>query len=179
MIDIFLVRHGEAEASWAQAPDPGLSPLGRQQARAVADALQPRLPASTALVSSPRETAEPLAEALASPLAVDEAFREIPTPVPLPQRQDWLRAFMQQRWEQQPPSLHDWRQRAFDALRSVEGPLVVFSHFLLINAVLGLVQGRDETLCFWPANGSITHLTRERGELRLQALGQAMDSVVN
>ena len=84
-MDIFLVRHGEAAATWSQSSDPGLSDLGGQQAKAVAEALLSRLPGNTALLSSPlaraRETAFPLAEALEKPVLVEEAFREVPAPV--------------------------------------------------------------------------------------------------
>ena len=34
---VYLVRHGEAAASWETAVDPGLSAAGQQQARALLD----------------------------------------------------------------------------------------------------------------------------------------------
>ena len=58
---IFLIRHGEAAASWGDHPDPGLSDLGRGQAEAVSGILE-KLGATSA-ISSPmqrcRETAQP------------------------------------------------------------------------------------------------------------------------
>ena len=39
---IYLIRHGQAAASWGEHPDPGLSDLGREQAASVATALQTR-----------------------------------------------------------------------------------------------------------------------------------------
>jgi len=39
-MDIFLVRHGEAAASWGESPDPGLSELGRRQAEVAAALLK-------------------------------------------------------------------------------------------------------------------------------------------
>ena len=36
---IYLVRHGEAAASWGNHPDPGLSELGHKQAEAAAATL--------------------------------------------------------------------------------------------------------------------------------------------
>ena len=91
-MDIYLVRHGEAAASWAQAPDPGLSELGREQARAAARLLRPRLATrAVELISSPLaralETAAPLAAELGLAVRVNEAFREIRAPVPLAERQ--------------------------------------------------------------------------------------------
>ncbi|MFC1579175.1 histidine phosphatase family protein [Pseudomonadota bacterium] len=182
-MDIFLVRHGEAAASWAKAPDPGLSELGREQARAAAQALQSRLSGQVQLQSSPlaraRDTAEPLAAALALPVEVNEAFREIRAPVPLEQRQAWLREFMQQRWDQQSPDLHDWRSQAVNELLQLSSSAVVYTHFLLINAVVGQILGEQNTLHFWPENGSITHLRRGERGLELVELGAQMPSVIN
>lgn len=182
-MDIFLVRHGEAAATWAQSPDPGLSELGQEQARAAALALRGRLAGQVQLHSSPlaraRDTAQPLAAALALPLTINEAFREIRAPVPLEQRQAWLRQFMQQRWDEQSPDLHDWRSQAVSELLQMSSPAVIFTHFLLINAVVGEVLGEPKTLHFWPENGSITQLRRGQRGLELVELGAQMPSVVN
>ena len=39
MTQIWIVRHGEAAASWEKDPDPGLSNLGQLQAEETATAL--------------------------------------------------------------------------------------------------------------------------------------------
>jgi len=186
-MDIFLVRHGEAAASWGESADPGLSDLGRKQAEAAASVLQETLQAlnseSTTLLSSPlaraQETAKPLAQLRQCSVTVDKRFSEVPSPVPQAQRQDWLRGFMAQRWEDQPSELRKWKQDALAGLRSLESPAVVFTHFLLINAVVGELQARAETLCFWPDNASITHLRKEGGQLSLVALGDEIKTHVN
>ncbi len=119
-MDIFLVRHGEAAASWGQSGDPGLSELGAQQAERSAEILIGQLCADTLLLSSPlaraRETAAPLAQGLDRPVQIDSVFCEIPAPVPLAQRQAWLRQFMQQHWQQQPAGLLEWRAAALQRL---------------------------------------------------------------
>lgn len=182
-MDIYLVRHGEAASSWSESSDPGLSQLGARQAQDVAAELQVQLGRETQLISSPlaraRETAEPLAASLSLPITVREAFREIPAPVPLPERQSWLRQFMQQTWEGQPAPLCGWRDSALQQLLELRQTTVVFTHFLVINAVVGRVQGRAETLCFWPDNASITHLRLRAGSLELVTLGREMKTVVN
>ena len=182
-MDIYLVRHGEAAASWAQHPDPGLSALGAQQAESVARFLQDRVGADVHLISSPlaraRETAAPLAATLGLAVQLNEAFREIQAPVPLVERQDWLRQFMRQRWDEQPEELHRWREVATGELLALGTPAVVFTHFLLINAVVGRIQGADTTLCCWPDYGSITHLRCFDHRLELVSLGAQMSTVVN
>ena len=182
-MDIFLVRHGEADAAWGQSSDPGLSELGIRQAEEVAEVLLPQLPADTTLLSSPlaraRQTAVPLAEALEKPILVEEVFREVPAPVPLPQRQAWLREFMQQQWPGQPATLTQWRDRALSELLSQRRSAVVFTHFLLINAIVGKVLHRPEILYFWPDNGSITRLRHTGNTLEMVSLGREMETLVN
>ncbi len=180
---LYLVRHGEAAASWGQDPDPGLSDTGLEQARRVARALLPALPGDSALLSSPlaraRQTSEPLADELQSVVSIDPVFREIPAPVPLSERQGWLQRFMTQHWHEQSAELLNWRSAVLERLVQMQGPTVIFTHFLVINAVVGSVTGRAETLCCWPANGSITELTLESGQLSLTSLGEQMQTHVN
>jgi broad specificity phosphatase PhoE len=182
-VDFFLVRHGEAAASWGESPDPGLSTLGRQQAEAAAGLLTPQIGSDALLLSSPLrralETAGPLASMLRQSVQQDEVFREIPAPVPLAQRQAWLRQFMQQQWHGQEEALLEWRTAALQRLLELPRPSVIFTHFLVINAVVGQVLDRPETLHFWPSNGSITQLRRTDTGLELVSLGEQMESVVN
>lgn len=182
-MDIYLVRHGEAAASWGQEADPGLSELGQRQAEQAAQTLHPCIGDDTRLISSPLaralETAAPLAALIGGPVARDDVFREIPSPVPLAERQPWLRNFMQQQWQEQGEALLQWRSAALQRLLELDSPLVVFTHFLVINAVVGQVLQRPETLCFWPDNGSITHLRRSGAALELVALGDEMATRVN
>lgn len=182
-MDIYLVRHGEAAASWAQSADPGLSELGQRQAEQVAGKLSQHLSPEVQLLSSPLlralETARPLASALDKQIVTNDVFREIPAPVPLEQRQTWLRQFMRERWDTQVESLHQWRDSVYQQLLGLHEPTVVFTHFLVINAVVGRIQQREETLCFWPDNASITHLTLTPGSLALVKLGDELSTVVN
>lgn len=182
-MDIFLVRHGEAAAGWGDSSDPGLSTLGWQQARETALQLQPRLPNDVALLSSPllraRQTAEPLARLLGREVQEAASFREIPAPVPMAQRQAWLRGFMQQQWPGQCDELLAWRAAAIQDLLRLQRPAVVFTHYLVINAVVGHVLERSETMCCSPANGSVTWLRQADARLELRELGQEMDTLVN
>ncbi len=183
-MDIFLVRHGEAAAAWGQDPDPGLSLLGEQQAKGTAELLLPRLRADVNLLSSPllraQETAQPFVDAMGIPIAIDDAFREIPAPVPLADRQNWLRGFMKQSWSEQPEELLQWRDHALGQLLELKSTTVVFTHFLVLNTIVGAITGRAETLCFWPDNASVTQLSlSEDGTLELLELGVQMDTVVN
>lgn len=183
-MDIFLVRHGEAAASWGEDPDPGLSQLGGQQAARAATQLLPQLTLEGVnLISSPllraQETAQPLAQSLSLPVSIDEAFREIPAPVPLGDRKQWLQAFMKQQWHEQPEALKDWRIAALSQIRSLNRSAVIFTHFLVLNAIIGEILERPETLVFWPDNASVTQLKLTANSLELVELGAQMETVVN
>jgi probable phosphoglycerate mutase len=178
------VRHGEAAASWGQSADPGLSELGHSQAAEAARALEVQLGgAPVTLISSPllraQETAVPLAAALQCDVLIDERFREIPSPVPLAERQDWLRGFMREQWPDQPDSLKAWRQNMLTAIESLESTTVVFTHFLVINALVGWYEQRKETLVFWPDNASVTALNGPDGATWVVTRGQQMQTTVN
>ena len=181
---IYLVRHGEAEASWGQSADPGLSTLGHDQARATAEQLVPEIGGrSTEILSSPllraRQTAGPLAEKLSRQVRIEGRVREIPSPVPLAERQNWLRAFMRGRWSEQGAGLLAWRAAILDALTELSDQSVVFTHFLVLNAIVGTQLRRDETLVFWPANASVTTLREKDGGGWQVTLGEQMRSRVN
>lgn len=181
---IYLVRHGEAAASWGQSADPGLSELGHSQAVEAARTLQIQLDgAPVTLISSPllraQETAAPLAAALGHNVLIDERFREIPSPVPLADRQAWLRGFMGEQWPDQHASLVAWRNDIVAAVEALESSAVVFTHFLVINALVGWFEQRQETLVFWPDNASVTVLDGAVGATRIRALGRQMQTKVN
>ena len=50
---------------------------------------------------------------------------------------------------------------------------------MVLNAVVGALDDRPETVCFRPANASITRLRRDASGLHLVALGDEMKTVVN
>ncbi|MEM6544632.1 MAG: histidine phosphatase family protein [Pseudomonadota bacterium] len=184
MTHIYLVRHGEAAASWGESADPGLSQLGFQQAESAREQLLATLgDEQIDILSSPlrraQETAAPLAQQLQQEVRIDERFKEIPSPVPLSERQDWLRAFMQQRWSDQDQGLLRWKEQMLKGLQECARDTVIFTHFLVINSIVGHCEGKENTLVAWPSNASITTVTLDDGVLTLAALGEQMRTRVN
>ena len=180
---LFLVRHGEAKTKWGQEPDPGLSERGRLQATAVSDKLVSLLDTEVNIVSSPllraRQTAVPLAAALGVVVEIDNRFREIEAPAALSERQAWIKEFSKQTWDSQSGSLHEWRLRVMERLLKFSGHTVIFTHFMILNVVVGYAEDRLETLCFLPDNGSITQLQSDGETLQLISLGDELQTVVN
>jgi broad specificity phosphatase PhoE len=180
MIDIYLVRHGEAAAAWGEDPDPGLSHLGRQQARRVRDELERYR--DLHIVSSPllraQETAQPLATALRKQVHVDETFREIPSPVGIDDRQAWLSGFMRQEWQEQGPDILAWRELAWNAMFEIDRHTAIFTHFMVINAVCSRLMEASETVCCVPDNSSITRLRLDGNSLQLVEVGRQRETHV-
>ena len=90
MTDIWLVRHGEAAASFDQSTDPPLSDLGREQATKSAECLSRCVPDDAHLLTSPKlraiQTGEPFAALRKSALDIDRRFIELPSPGALTER---------------------------------------------------------------------------------------------
>jgi broad specificity phosphatase PhoE len=186
---IYLIRHGKPASVWGEEdPDPGLDETGRAQARGAADALMALPPEErpTFVVSSPlrrcRETAQPLADALGVDVEIDPAVGEIPTPsgLSLAERPAWLREAMAGTWASIVGDIdYDaWRRDVARSLMRRAGG-AVFSHFIAINGVMSLTQGRDAVIVFRPDHVSCSELEIADGDLHLVRLGAEAVTRVN
>ena len=177
MARIYLVRHGEA--SDYEGPDPGLSESGAQQARLVAERLAQIVDKPIALVSSPlrraRETAEPLAARWSSSVLVADAVRELPSPGTGSERRAWLRAALRSTFAELGEQQRDWRSAILAYLGQLTSDTAVFTHAVVINAVVGHLRNDDRVLAFVPANTSITIVDVDDGHLTLVERGAARD----
>ena len=180
---IYLIRHGEAAEHWHKADDPGLSELGHLQAKETAERLLPELAPDVRLISSPmvraRETAQPLADALGISPTIIETFCEIPTPVEKADRHEWLRNIALQDWQQQHEMVREWRNGLLAELGKVREHAVVFTHFMVLNAIVGTLQQRDRVVCFLPANASVTRLQWTDEGHQLVELGHQLKTRIN
>lgn len=190
VIRVHLVRHGRAAAGWDTDPDPGLDDLGREQAAATAS----RLAGLTTtgidhdVVSSPlrrcRETAGFLLEHWGRPvdrLDVVEAVREIPSPagIPMTERVEWLRRAMAGSWADLGSPYTDFRDGVLDFVRTRTRPVVVFSHFIAINAVIGACLGDDRLVIDSLDNASVTVVeVTSGGDLHLVERGRQADTLI-
>jgi broad specificity phosphatase PhoE len=179
---IYLIRHGHPAATWGEGDDdPGLDDPGKAQAIAVAQKLLalPDAERPTAVASSPlrrcRETAQPFADALGVVVEIVPSVGEIPTPsgLSLAQRPVWLREAFTGRWADIVGDLdYDvWRRGVASATEARSGT-AIFSHFVAINAVLSIVERRDEVIGFRPDHVSVTTLEIGAGRLTLIARGR-------
>ena len=183
MTDIWLVRHGEAAASFDQDTDPPLSDLGHEQAALSAERLSRCVPDDAQLLSSPKlramQTGEPFAVLRKSALDIDHRFIELPSPGDLNERKDWIQRVLKGRWSELPESVHDWQRDIVTTIQALRAPTVIFSHFLVINTVAAHMSGEDAVLQCLPANGSVHHLRVGEGSWQWVERGEMLQSVVN
>lgn len=177
---LYLVRHGEAAARWSQSRDPGLSECGRQQARSICERFCDHTPMK--VVTSPllraRETAAPLAAMWGVDVRADDAYRELPSLVSFEERAAWLKRVMQGTWDEVDEALVNWRDIAWCAFKSIDTDAIVFSHFMLINAILGRLTGDDRLVSFEPDYISVTAFAVGDDGVELIELGKALETVV-
>jgi broad specificity phosphatase PhoE len=197
-VELVLVRHAlpvriDSTADGSPA-DPGLSPLGVEQAQRLVDALAGD--AVDVLYSSPArralETAAPVVAALGLELVVDEGLAEFDLAhssyVPVEE----LRAAGDPRWQRlvagdlyHPDVDPDaFQQRVVSTLedlvlRHPGGRAVVFTHSGVINAYTAGMLGQPRPLWFAPAYASLNRIGAardgRRGVISLNETGHVRD----
>ena len=181
--NIWLVRHGEAAASFDQEIDPGLSLLGHEQAVTAAQQLSAIVPPDAQLLSSPKQralqTGAPFVSLRDAVLQSDERFIELPSPEGLAQRSEWLQQALAANWSALPTAVHDWQNGIASALQSLSTPTVIFTHFLVNNSIAAAISREDAVVQCLPANGSIHHLQIEGARWRWASRGAMLESIVN
>jgi broad specificity phosphatase PhoE len=182
MARIHLVRHGRAAAGWDRDPDPPLDAIGEGQAQGLADRLAPLGP--LAIVTSPlrrcRETAAPLAGRWGVEPTVEPAVGEIPSPAGLAmqERVAWLRRTMTGTWAALDDRYTAFRDSVVQYVAGLDDDIVVFSHFVAINAVIGACLGDDRLVIRRLDNTSVTVVDAAAGAVRLVEAGHEADTLI-
>ena len=177
---IYLVRHGEPAAGWGAHPNPGLTELGVRQAVTVAEALAKAgaKRAVTSPLSRSRETAAQFEKLMETHARIETRVGEIITPRDVEDRSAWLRSVLAGNWADTDDRLQAWRHDVLAAVEALPDETAVFSHFIAINAIVGMLTNDDRVAVFKPAHASITKLTRMGGQLRVTELGVEAATVV-
>ncbi|MFN8958633.1 MAG: histidine phosphatase family protein, partial [Hyphomonadaceae bacterium] len=87
---------------------------------------------------------------------------------------DWLTKVMSGSWQDAhvDQRLRDWRDQIGQALVELNQDTLVFSHFVAINAAVGLATQSDKVTCFKPGHASVTILRNVGGILKVESLGE-------
>ncbi len=173
---LYLIRHGLAAAGLDDL-DPGLAPLGREQAQATARALGKLTPSR--LVVSPlrrtRETAEPIAQAFGLEAEIRAEVAEVFDPsLPAEERKAIIGPFMDGVWSAQNETLRAWRRQVVATLvelGSGAGDVIVVSHYIAICVAIGEALDDDRVVPVKLGNCSVTSVDVDGGKLTLAAAG--------
>ncbi|MFZ2871891.1 histidine phosphatase family protein [Zavarzinia sp.] len=180
-VGFILVRHGQQSAGFHVDADPGLDATGHAQAAAMAEMLGPddgRL-----LVTSPlrraRETVAAVESRWGRTAIVEPRMAEVPTPgMSLEERGHWLEAFLRGDWSGQPAHLLAWRDGIAGFLAGLDRPAVIVSHFVVVNAVIGLATGDGRVTPSMPDHCSINRFEVRDGALHLIEKGAQRRTVI-
>lgn len=183
-INIYLIRHGEAGKSWDEDPDPGLSDRGKSQSKLLVTKFKEELANKSFNVqSSPllraQQTAEPLQRELGFNIEINNIFAEIPSPgIPLAERKEWLKKiFVTKLADLEAPQMA-WRDKIIESINDLNKHTLIFSHFMVINCVVGWLKQEEIVVNFYPDNCSVTKLSKTGNELKLNKLGDELTTVV-
>ena len=179
---LYLVRHGRATGGWDVDSDPGLDAVGRRQADDLVERLGPLGPLP--IFSSPLRRCQETAAALAAhwqvEVAIEPLVAEVPSPpgVPMAERVAWLRQAMAGTWTALGPRWTDYRDAVLDFIGSRTVDMVVVSHFIAINAVIGSCRGEDRLVVCSLDNTSVTIIETTASGLVLLEAGHEADTLI-
>lgn len=182
MTRLYLVRHGRAAAGWNTDPDPGLDAAGRSQAAQMTARLAPLGPMD--LVSSPllrcRQTAAGLAAVWGTAARIEAGVAEIPSPegVAMADRVEWLRMAAAGMWSDLGERYTTFRDGVANTVRTLQNDTVITSHFIAINAVIGVALGDDRVVVRSLDNCSVTVLDVLDGHFHLVEGGHEADTLI-
>ena len=192
MTKIYMIRHGKAAAGWDGDADPGLDALGRQQSEAVAEKIKGLIAAPVTIYSSPlkrcQETAIPLAQDWGIDPQIETGVGEIPPPVTdLTDRTQWLRRVMAGTWEglykdevsiESGVDFRGWNKNVLTTLTAMQGEaVVIFSHFIALNAAYCAATGAADVVSFAPANCSLSIFETDGTSLSLIEQGEETEDM--
>ena len=183
-INLLLVRHGEAAESWGKHPDPGLSELGIKQSASLVNNKMLELLDSYSFVSSPKLrakiTAEPLIKKFNKELIIQDAYSEIPSDdIDNSQKKAWLTNVMNTDIRDLPDFVANWRNNIIKHSLGVSQNTIIFTHFMVINALVSSLLQKSALMYFYPNYVSVTKITFENKEVKSISLGDEKKTIIN
>ena len=192
MTIIYLIRHGEALEGWT-SKDPPLSQKGKLQARSIIPFLKTISIEELNVISSPlkrcKETATICMQGFNVDISIEEKFRELPSPISnLDERVNWLKRILPLTWSELAKdeltlnsniNFDYWRQQILDEILTFKINTVVFTHYVVINTIVGNILGSDKIVNFQPSNCSITEINLINNEFKIITLGENFETMVN
>ena len=154
-IELIFIRHGEASDAWNNHPDPGLSEAGISQSNDLLNNKDLKLLENYSFTSSPKlraiETAKPLVKKFNKELKIDNDFIEIPSEnIDLDDRQDWIYEIVKTNKKDLPDYVKLWSKNIYKKTTSLKKNSIIFTHFMVINALISEITNSETLLYFHP-----------------------------
>lgn len=136
------------------------------------------------MITSPlarcQQTAAPLARLWQTTPTLEPIVAEIPSPigVPIADRVEWLRSAMSGCWVDLGQRYVEYRDGVADFLAEVTTDCVIVSHFVAINAAIGVACLSDRVVTRSLDNCSITVIDIINGRLHLVDGGHEADTLI-
>ena len=192
MNNIYLIRHGEAIDGWTSL-DPKLSDKGKEQAKNLRPFIANKNLKNIKVISSPLlrciETCEIALNKCNDVIKIDQNFSELPSPVKdLNSRVDWLKKVLPLTWKElendKESKLSDidyskWKKNIINKVLSTKVETIIFTHFVVINCIVGSILGSNKVVNFYPNNCSITQIAIKNNKLEVIELGESQSTKVN
>ena len=168
-IEIIFIRHGEASDAWGDHLDPGLSNNGILQANNLLNHKELQNLKDFSFMSSPKsraiETGKPLAKKFDKKLNIDEVFIEIPSKdIAQEKKQEWLKNIVQTKIDNLPDFIQSWSDDIYFKTKSLEQNTIIFTHFMVINALLSKLSNKDTLMYFYPDYTSVIKIVIRNNE---------------
>jgi broad specificity phosphatase PhoE len=134
--------------------------------------------AITSPLARSRETAAQFEKLMETHARIEPAVGEIITPAGIADRAAWLKGVMAGNWTGLGPEFDAWRHGVFAAVEKLQDETAVFSHYVAINVIVGLLTGDDRVMVFRPRHCSITKLAKRGGKFVVAELGAEAATIV-
>jgi broad specificity phosphatase PhoE len=183
-INLLLVRHGEASESWGNHPDPDLSELGIKQSASLVNNKMFKLLDSYSFISSPKlrakMTAEPLIMKFNKELLINDVYSEIPSnDIDKSQKKARLTDLMNTEIRDLPDFVVNWRDNIIKNSLNLSQNTIIFTHFMVINALVGSLLKKNTLIYFHPNYVSVTKIIFKNKELKSISLGDEKKTIIN
>ena len=183
-IEVIFIRHAEASSSWGDHPDPGLSDNGITQSKKLVHRHELKQLNDYSFISSPKlramDTARPLAKKFKKELIIENIFTEIPSSNIEPKnKQEWLKNILQMNKSELPENIAKWKDNIISKTKEFSQDSLVFTHFMVINALLSELNSETKLLYFYPDYTSIIKISIEDGKFKNFSIEKDKKTFIN
>ena len=113
-------------------------------------------------------------------IEINATFSEIPSSnINAEDKSLWLQKISRASVRNLPNNLQNWFERIIEALEHITEDTIIFSHFMVINAVISYITKQDKLVTSFPDYTSLTKIENADGSLKLTSFGTDKKTHIN